>query len=607
VEADTTLNWAIDGARSDADADDFASATSGTVTILEGDTEATFTIDIAEEDGAEFAENFTVALSSGGNEVASAVVTIRDTSTDDSVAPTVDADQAYAYDENQEADAVIATVTAEDNEGGTGVESYAIASGNDDGYFAINADGEITLTEDGLASAANDFETGDNEYTLGVTATDGNGNTSDEVEVELDVSDVDDVAPNLSTAIVDGASATLTFDEDLDDSVAAPAAGDFTVELQGASGTISVSSVTVSDNTVELGLGRAPAAGETFQVDYTPGTNPLQDAAGNEVAAFTDETLNEDTTAPTVTADQEFSYQEGAYDDTNDVVGAVDASDDYGITSFSIETGNDDGYFAIDGNGNITLTTAGLDAAVASNDFETTPNSFNLGIMATDGAGNESAVETVNVSVTNDPADDPGDPESFTLTAGADQIPGDLVGSEGTTSNAGDIDVSGVWETNAAGDDVGTFNNSDNLNAGDGTSNTLNVRVTDLSQTTAAAVNRVPILKSFQIINVINHHDASTTESAALNHAQITGVNQIWSEESVNGSVTEHINIKDNSATIGFRESEGAVRAQFNTNPTTLNLALADGVSSYTPWICRASGKPRRVRACLPWKFLTGS
>jgi len=40
VEADTTLNWAIDGARSDADADDFASATSGTVTILEGETEA---------------------------------------------------------------------------------------------------------------------------------------------------------------------------------------------------------------------------------------------------------------------------------------------------------------------------------------------------------------------------------------------------------------------------------------------------------------------------------------------------------------------------------------------------------------------------------------
>jgi hypothetical protein len=479
VEADTTLNWAIDGARSDADADDFASATSGTVTILEGETEATFTIAIAEEDGAEFAEDFTVALTSDGEEVASVVVSIRDTSTDDSVAPTVDADQAYAYDENQEADAVIATVTAEDNEGGTGVESYAIASGNDDGYFAINADGEITLTEDGLASAANDFETGDNEFTLGVTATDGNGNTSDEVEVELDVSDVDDVAPSLSTAIVDGASATLTFDEALDETVAAPATGDFTVELQGASGAIAVSSVTVNDNTVELGLGRAPAAGETFQVDYTPGADVLQDAAGNEVAAFTDETLNEDTTAPTVTAGQSFSYQEGAYDDTNDLVGTVDASDDFGITSFSIESGNDDGYFAIADNGNITLTTAGLAAAAASQDFETTPNSFDLGIMATDGAGNESAVETVTVDVTNDTADDPEEGRTISLTANADG-PGAASPSADTAGTAGEDVYTGLVESVVAANDGSTFNGADYLD-GDGGNDQLTVRVTDLT------------------------------------------------------------------------------------------------------------------------------
>ena len=36
--------------------------------------------------------------------------------------------------------------------------SYAITSGNDNGWFEINANGEITLTTAGAAEAANDFE-----------------------------------------------------------------------------------------------------------------------------------------------------------------------------------------------------------------------------------------------------------------------------------------------------------------------------------------------------------------------------------------------------------------------------------------------------------------
>jgi hypothetical protein len=105
----------------------------------------------------------------------------------DTEAPVVDADQSFSYDENQAADSVIGTVTANDNVGVTG---YTIDSGNDDGFFAISDAGELSLTDAGVAAAANDFETDPNAFTLGVTASDGAGNTSQPVDVALNVNDI---------------------------------------------------------------------------------------------------------------------------------------------------------------------------------------------------------------------------------------------------------------------------------------------------------------------------------------------------------------------------------------------------------------------------------
>ncbi|WP_341708726.1 Ig-like domain-containing protein, partial [Halopseudomonas sp.] len=73
----------------------------------------------------------------------------------DNTPPTIDADQSFTYAENQSNGYEIGTVTASDD---VAVTDFEIVSGNTDGYFAIDANGKITLTAAGAAAAANDYE-----------------------------------------------------------------------------------------------------------------------------------------------------------------------------------------------------------------------------------------------------------------------------------------------------------------------------------------------------------------------------------------------------------------------------------------------------------------
>ena len=93
----------------------------------------------------------------------------------------------------------------------------------------------------------------------------------------------DTTAPQLTRATVSGDRLRLTFSEGLDgSSVPAPAA--FDVSVDGTSG--APAAVGVSGRTVTLTLAEAVEPGAVVTVSYTPGGNPLRDAAGNEVAAF---------------------------------------------------------------------------------------------------------------------------------------------------------------------------------------------------------------------------------------------------------------------------------------------------------------------------------
>ena len=113
-----------------------------------------------------------------------------------------------------------------------------------------------------------------------------------------------------------------------------------------------------------------------------------------------------DVVAPVITAGQTFTYAEGQ--SSGYAIGTVTATDAVGVTGFTLSsvTGSDasdytgSGWFSISSAGVLSLTASGA-GAVASNDYETDPNSFTLTVTAGDAAGNTSAAETVTVTITN--------------------------------------------------------------------------------------------------------------------------------------------------------------------------------------------------------------
>ena len=104
---------------------------------------------------------------------------------------------------------------------------------------------------------------------------------------------VDGLRPAFLSAAVDGSSLTLTYGEALDPG-SRPAAGDFTVEVDGSGR--SVSGVSVSRSVVTLFLTPAVEHGDTgIRVNYSPGTRPIRDAVGNDTLALSNRSVTNTT------------------------------------------------------------------------------------------------------------------------------------------------------------------------------------------------------------------------------------------------------------------------------------------------------------------------
>ena len=105
--------------------------------------------------------------------------------------------------------------------------------------------------------------------------------------------------PELSTATVDGATLTLTYDEALDEA-SGLAADAFSVTVGGTGR--AVDGVSVSGSSVVLTLGSAVASGATVTVSYTVPTDAaaprIQDEAGNPAASFSDQDVENNTPPP---------------------------------------------------------------------------------------------------------------------------------------------------------------------------------------------------------------------------------------------------------------------------------------------------------------------
>ena len=107
---------------------------------------------------------------------------------------------------------------------------------------------------------------------------------------------VDETAPEFQSAAVDGATLTLTYNEDLDTGVTPPASA-FAVMVGDA--TRSLDTVSVSGTAVTLTLATAVESGARVTVDYTVPTgeaaNKLQDASGNAAESFSGQAATNNT------------------------------------------------------------------------------------------------------------------------------------------------------------------------------------------------------------------------------------------------------------------------------------------------------------------------
>ena len=264
------------------------------VTFEAGASTAALGVATEDDEAVEEATTVTAAVVAGdGYSVAADAGSATVTAEDDDAAPVVATAPAIEAPENGMA---VTTLKATDEDTAAESLTWSIAGGADEEKF--------TLTEGGVLAfeAAKDYEApddadGDGAYAVTVRVSDG-VNAGD-AALTVTLTDIDEAAPELAAAAVNGTALTLTFREALDEGPA-PAADAFTVEVDGAAR--GVGTVDVSGSAVTLTLASAVASGETVTVGYAvpagAGTASLRDAAGNAVAGFSGQAVTNETPAP---------------------------------------------------------------------------------------------------------------------------------------------------------------------------------------------------------------------------------------------------------------------------------------------------------------------
>ena len=174
--------------------------------------------------------------------------------------------------------------------------SYSSGSGSAElvftGYTVAEGDGDA----DGIAIA--EFEPRNSFYTLPDGTLLQAGWFAHDAVADDSGHKVDGVRPKLDTSTppatsADGATITLTFDEDLDAAAGrTPPNSRFSVTVDGAAAALGTAAPAVSGRTVTLTLAAAVTAGQAVVVVYTDetagdDTAVVQDAAGNDAAGFT--------------------------------------------------------------------------------------------------------------------------------------------------------------------------------------------------------------------------------------------------------------------------------------------------------------------------------
>jgi hypothetical protein len=512
------------------------------------------------------------ALDAAGNSFASDIE-LQVTNIEDETPPVITAGQIFSYAENQAPGTDIGIDVAASDAGGSGLASFAIVSGDQDAYFTINNTGEISLTQAGIQSAANDFETLPNSFTLGLTATDVAGNTSSPVNVVVSVTNiVDEIAPALTGTtpldnagnVAPGINIVLNFNENVkagNGNIRIMQAGQpvASIPVTDAQVTFNGSSVTVNP-TADLPASAAlyvliDAGAITDLAD-----NPYLGISNAEVFNFT----TTDGVAPVIPIGQAFAYNENRT--AGAVLGTVAATDNVGVTGFAIASGNTSSYFAINNQGQLALTAAGAAAGAASNDFETTPNTFTIGITAVDAAGNTSPA--INVDLNLNDLDDmaPVVSGNQAFSYNENQAVGAVLGTVAATDNVGvtgfaiasgntnnyfAINNQGLLTLTAAGAAAGAASNDYETG--------LNVFSLGITAVDAAGNTSPAVTVSLNVNDVNDGPDATPP---------VVPANQVFSynENQAAGAVLGTVAATDNVGVTGFAIASGNTSNYFAIN-----------------------------------------
>ncbi|MEZ8413144.1 Ig-like domain-containing protein, partial [Vibrio splendidus] len=125
--------------------------------------------------------------------------------------------QTVTYAENQVADAVVGTLSGSDLDGVTKYEfkhsDGTLSTTSEDGFYSVDAAGNISITAAGVAAEVNDFELGSNSSVYQIVLLDNMGNVS-QIDVTLNEDNVDDNAPEFKDDEGDAAgSYSFNYDE----------------------------------------------------------------------------------------------------------------------------------------------------------------------------------------------------------------------------------------------------------------------------------------------------------------------------------------------------------------------------------------------------------
>jgi hypothetical protein len=335
---------------------------------------------------AQFQYSFTVIAYDNAGNTSDKTVMLNINNLDE-IAPTITSgDTAVAIDENSGANQVIYTAIADDSDDISDGFTFSLAEGSD-AALSINAEtGAVTL------STNPDYET-QSQYNFAVIATDAALNSSDAQSVTIDINNLDEVAPTITSGDTASAvnensganqvvySATATDDADISDGVS------FSLADESLGFSIDADTGEVTTN-ADFSADFEDAQSQSFTVVAT-------DEAGNASEQLVTIAVNNlDEVAPTITSGATavaIDENSGA----NQVIYTAIADDSDDISdgfTFSLAEGSDAALSINAETGAVTLST--------NPDYET-QSQYNFAVIATDAALNSSDAQSVTIDINN--------------------------------------------------------------------------------------------------------------------------------------------------------------------------------------------------------------